>query len=72
MDAITAAAEEYARNIRKFGKPELTFSQVLQKWWELTHPAVPDDVIATRCIEMVRNPPAVEAVPFPKKPLGPY
>ena len=62
MDAMTAAADEYARNIRKFGKPALTFNQLMQKWWELTHPVVPDDVIAARCIEMVRNPPAVEIV----------
>lgn len=71
MDAMLTAAEDYARNIRKFGKPNLTFNQLLYAWHKAMNPPQTDDEIAAKCIEMVRNPPAIEAVPFPKKPLGP-
>ena len=73
MDAmLTAAAEEYARNIRKMGKPQLTFSQLWAAWWKATHPVLPDDAIAAKCIEMARNPLAIEMISLPDKPLGPY
>ena len=32
MDEMLTAAEDYARNIRKFGKPNLTFNQLLYAW----------------------------------------
>ena len=32
MNEMLTAAEEYARNIRKFGKPNLTFNQLLYAW----------------------------------------
>lgn len=72
MDAMLTAAEDYARNIRKFGKPNLTFNQLLYAWHKAMNPPQTDDEIAAKCIEMVRNPLAIEVVPFPKKPLGPY
>lgn len=31
-----------------------------------------DDEIAVKCIEMVRNPLAIEMISLPDKPLGPY
>lgn len=68
MDAMTAAAEEYARNIRKLGKPNLTFNQLLYAWHKAMNPQQTDDMIAARCIEMMRNPPAVEVISSPKTP----
>lgn len=72
MDAMLTVTEGYARNIYKFGKPNLTFNQLLYAWHKAMNPSQTDDEIAAKCIEMVRNQPAVEVVPFPKKPLGPY
>jgi len=68
MDAMTAATEEYARNIRRFGKPDLTFNRLLYAWHKAMNPPQTDDMIAARCIEMMRNPPAVEVIPSPKTP----
>ena len=72
MDAMLTATEEYARNIRKMGKPNLTFNQLLHAWYKAMNPPQTDDEIAARCIEMVRNPPAIEVLPFPKNLPGPY
>ena len=72
MDAMLTATEEYARNIRKLGKPNLTFNQLLYAWYKALNSPQTDDMIAARCIEMVRNPPAVELLLLPDKPLGPY
>ena len=71
LDAMLTATEEYARNIQKMGKPNLTFNQLLHAWYKAMNPPQTDDMIAARCIEMVRNPPAVEMLPFPKTPMGP-
>lgn len=72
MDAMLTATEEYARNIQKMGKPNLTFSQLLHAWYKAMNPPQTDDMIAARCIEMIRNPLAVELLSLPDKPLGPY
>lgn len=69
MDSMLTAAEDYARNIRKFGKPNLTFNQLLYTWHKAMNPTQTDDEIAAKCIEMVRNPPAVMAPPMPYTPI---
>ena len=71
MDAMLTATEEYAMNIRKMGKPNLTLNQLLYAWYKAMNPPQTDDMIAARCIEMVRNPPAVEVIQ-PPKTLGFY
>jgi hypothetical protein len=72
MDAMLTAAEDYVRDIRKFGKPNLTFNQLLYAWHKAMNPPQTDDMIAAKCIEMARNPLAIEMISLPNKPLGPY
>lgn len=72
MDAMLTAAEDYARDIRKFGKPNLTFNQLLYAWHKAMNPPQTDDTIAAKCIEMACNPLAIEMISLPDKPLGPY
>lgn len=64
--------EELFRRARQMGKTA-QFINEMRRIFEGIPPDLPsDDEIAAKCIEMVRNPPAIEVVPFPKKPWGPY
>lgn len=69
---MLSTAEEFALASHRLGKTVTTLQDIVKAWHDANHPKPTDDDIACRCIEMVRNPPAIEAVPFPKKPLGPY
>ena len=49
------------------------FINEMRRIFEGIPPDLPsDEEIAARCIEMVRNPPAIEVVPFLKNLPGPY
>ena len=64
--------EELFRRARQMGKTT-QFINEMMKIFEGIPPDLPsDDEIAARCIEMVRNPPAIEVLPFPKNLPGPY
>ena len=64
--------EELFRRARQMGKTA-QFINEMMKIFEGIPPDLPsDDEIAARCIEMVRNPPAIEVLPFPKNLPGPY
>ena len=64
--------EELFRRARQMGKTT-QFINEMMKIFEGIPPDLPsDDEIAARCIEMVRNPSAIEVLPFPKNLPGPY
>lgn len=69
---MLSTTEELALASHRLGKTATTLQDIAKAWYDANHPKPTDDEIAAKCIEMVRNPPAIEVVPFPKKPLGPY
>ena len=69
---MLSTTEEFALASRRPGKTVTTLQDIAKAWYDVNHPKPTDDEIAAKCIEMVRNPPAIEVVPFPKNLPGPY
>ena len=69
---MLSTAEECALASCRLGKTVTTLQDIAKAWYETNHPPQTDDEIAAKCIEMVRNPPAIEVLPFPKNLPGPY
>ena len=64
--------EELFRRARQMGKTTQFINEMMRIFKGIPPDLPSDDEIAARCIEMVRNPPAVEVLPFPKNLPGPY
>lgn len=64
--------EELFRRARQMGKTTQFINEMMRIFKGIPPDLPSDDEIAARCIEMVRNPPAIEVLPFPKNLPGPY
>ena len=64
--------EELFRRARQMGKTTQFINEMMKIFKGIPPDLPSDDEIAARCIEMVRNPPAIEVLPFPKNLPGPY
>ena len=60
------------RRARQMGKTTQFIKEMMSIFAGIPPEPSSDDEIAARCIEMVRNPPAIEVLPFPKNLPGPY
>lgn len=57
---------------RQMGKTTQFINEMLEIFKGIPPEPPTDDEIAAKCIEMVRNPLAIEMISLPGKPLGPY
>ena len=69
---MLSTTEECALASCRLGKTATTLQGIVKAWYGANHPLQTDDEIAAKCIEISRNPLAIEMTSLPNKPLGPH